>query len=63
MHKAEVTKLFMRKGAARPGIARHSISEWRLDAHEHRVYRKYPSLALNLAVFQGREARQFYTES
>lgn len=63
--RARWLKLFTRKGREqRPGIARHSISEWYLDAREHRVYRKYPSLALNLAVFQGREIpRQFYTES
>lgn len=51
--RARWLKLFTRKGREqRPGIARHSISEQCLDAREHRVYRKYPSLALNLAVFQ-----------
>lgn len=54
--RARWLKLFTRKGREqRPGIACHSISEWYLDAREHRVYRKYPSLTLNLAVFQGVE--------
>lgn len=53
--RARWLKLFTRKGRKqRPGIARHSISEWRLDAREHWVCRKYLSLALNLVAFQRR---------